>query len=510
MEEGEGFAARLSGQFAYAIYDCRNGALHLGRDQAGIQPMFYARVGASWVFGSEIKSLLCYPGITKEIDLVGLDQLLTFPGPVSPRTLFRGISSVRPGHALRISAGRLSESAYWDLDFPDAGDEVREDPAALEDRFLGLFIGAVRRRQKHAEVPICTYLSGGLDSSFIASVAAGLSRPAPLVALGVLMDDEKRDEGEFQDRLVRDLGMDYRGIRFGVAETLSSLRKAVRHSEIPLKESYNAASLALSNAAKGLGTKVILSGEGADELFGGYVGYRFDRHRESRGAARTVEDMALSERVFGCADLVYEKELTALGDAKRAMYSHRLREGRSSIDCLNYPLLDTRKVRGRDRVNQRSYLDFKLRLSDHLLSDHGDRMTMAHSVEGRYPFLDLEILEFARRLPPELKVNGFADKFIVRKGAARVLPTEFAAREKFHFTTPTSAQLLRSGDSEVRELLSPARTREIGLFDPEWVQTQVERYLGTDVDVDFPFENDWLMTVLTSHVFVDEFELATP
>lgn len=250
-----------------------------------------------------------------------------------------------------------------------------------------------------------------------------------------------------------------------------------------------------------------MSGEGADELFGGYVGYRFDRQRRSRETTIDPGEAALRERVFGDANLLYEKELTSLRQLKAAIYAPRLLAERRSFDCFEHPLLDTSKVRGRDPINQRSYLDLKLRLSDHLLSDHGDRMTMASSVEGRYPFLDAEILEFARGLSPELKVNGFTDKFIVRKAAARLIAPEFAAREKFHFITPTSAQLLRSGDPEVLDLLSASRTRAAGLFDPAWVEAQAARYLRSNEDVDAPFENDWLMTVLTAHLFLEEFGL---
>ena len=510
MEEGAGFASRLNGQFAYAIYDKRSRALHLGRDQAGIQPMFYTSVGDRWVFASEIKALLRHPGVTRELDLIGLDQLMTFPGPVSPRTLFRNIHSVRPGHIVTIDARGSREHSYWDLDFPSMGQEDDVDPEAMHDRFLGHFIRSVRRRQKHAEVPLCAYLSGGLDSSLIATIAAPLSRPMPLVALGVRMRDPRRDESAFQDRLVQSQRIDYRGIPFGPDDTVELLRKAVWHAETPLKESYNAASLALSAAARHAGAKIVLSGEGADELFAGYVGYRFDRHRQAQGPTCEPAEAALRDRVFGSSDLRYEHDLTTLRTQRRAIYAHELRRAHDDFDCYNHPLIDTAKVRDRDPINQRSYLDFKLRLADHLLSDHGDRMTMANSVEGRYPFLDLDILQFARQLAPDLKVRGFTDKFVVRKAAQRMLPPEFSGREKFHFTTPTSAQLLRSGNAEVRELLSASYTRQAGLFDPDWVTARTTHYLHSDTDVDFPFENDWLMTILTAHLLLDEFAISAP
>lgn len=508
FEEGEDFAQRLNGQFAYAIYDRRTKTLHLGRDQVGIQPMFYARCGDAWVFGSEIKAILEYPGMSRELDLQGLDQMLTFPGLVSPQTMFRGVFSVRPGCSVALTMDGAWERRYWDLEFPLAGQEARLDPGPAADCFLGHFIGAVRSRLRHSEVPVCSYLSGGLDSSLIAAIAAQLIRPQPLVALGIGMRDARRDESRYQKELVSAHRVDYTAIPFGIGETIAEIRRAVRHSEGPLRESYNTASLALSAAVRASGAKVTLSGEGADELFGGYVGYRFDRwFGEQRGLASPAE-LELRERVFGCSTLRYEKDLTELRDDKMRCYSERIRSNRDAIDCMNRPLIDASKVRGRDPVNQRSYLDFKLRLSDHLLSDHGDRMTMANSVEGRYPFLDMNVIRFAQTLDPILKVNGLEDKFVVRRAASRVLSGTFTKREKFHFTTPTSAQLLRAGASEVWELLSPEHTARVGIFDPRWVGALVERYTTVETDVNFPFEEDWLMTVMTTHLFMDEFGIS--
>nr|MDT0522853.1 asparagine synthase C-terminal domain-containing protein [Streptomyces sp. DSM 41633] len=234
---------------------------------------------------------------------------------------------------------------------------------------------------------------------------------------------------------------------FTERDLMDGLERMVAHSECPVKETYNTCSMALSALARAHGVKAVLSGEGADELFGGYLGYRFDAG--GRGRDRSGDPLldALEEdlraRLWGDRDLFYERRHHAWRSRVRELYAPGLRAAHHEVDCLAHPVVDRARIIGRPRLHQRSYLDFTQRLSDHLLTDHGDRMALAHSVEARYPFLDRRVLDFALTVPTRLKVGPGGEKLIVRQAAQGLVPPEIAHREKYGFRAPGSPGLLR-------------------------------------------------------------------
>lgn len=512
QERGLGFARDLNGQFAYAIHDRDARALILGRDHFGIQSLYYAELGNLVVFASEIKAILAHPAVRPELDPIGLDQVVTFPGLVSPRTAFKGIRSLRPGHFMVFGPDGTRMESYWDMDYPLAGWETgpRNEDEAVEE-FREIFERCVRRRVEQSDVATGLYLSGGTDSSLIAGTARKLFPRRPFPMLSIAMRNPGATEVGFQKRLMDQFGFQARILPFGVRETSGLLRDAVIHSETPLKESYNTASMLLSRTAREAGLKVILTGEGADELFGGYVGFRFDAGQIRRGRQPLEpEEAALRERLWGDATLHYEKNYTEFSASKRGLFSDAMAGALVAGDCTGEALIDASKVAGRHPIHQRSYLELKLRLADHLLAEHGERMSLSHSVEARYPFLDLEVAEFARRLSPEYKVRGPMDKFVVRRAAARLLPENMAYREKFHFTAPTTAALLQAGDELTADMLSETEVRKRGVFRPGAVGELVARFSRAGAELHFPYEDDQLMTVLTCHILMDEFNLPAP
>ena len=407
-EHGIDFLDKINGQFAFVIYDRKNRWLFLARDHFGINPLYYANVNGLFIFASEIKAILEHPQVERAVDLTGLDQTLSFPGLVSPRTMFKGIQSLKSGHYIVVQNGEVSVREYWDLDYPPlgAGSAVQSESDYVEELRELLTRSVTYRLQ--SDVPVGFYLSGGLDSSLIGALINQVAPDTRRHSFSIGFTDKDISETKHQRLMAEFTRSIHNEIMFDWSEIVERLSSMIYHCECPVRESYNTCSMALSAAAKNAGVKVVLTGEGADELFAGYVGYRFDsfRDQESKGFdLETALEDELRERLWGDKDFFYEKDHHALREVKQALYSARVNELYREFDCLNHGLINKERLRGRHLVHQRSYLDFKLRLSDHLISDHGDRMTLANSVEGRYPFLDIDLVEFSTRIPPESEAS---------------------------------------------------------------------------------------------------------
>ncbi len=511
-EDGAGFLAALNGQFALALYDARRHELLLARDHAGISPLFYTSAGGVLWFASEIKALLANALVPRRVDLTGLDQVLCFPGLVSPTTMFAGIRSIKPGHYLTVTEAGVCEREYWDLRYPATGESepVSEssEQAQLDDLRAALTT-AVRLRLK-ADVPVGLYVSGGLDSSLIAALAREAEPEATLHAFGVEFDDDEFSERPYQRLVARTSRLTHHPVPFGAHDIVDRLPTVIAHCECPIKETYNAASLALSDCARRHGVPAVLSGEGADELFAGYVGYKFDRLRT--GPAIDGEDdpeseRRLRERLWGDGSLFYEKSFVAFRGVRRALYSDALSQQLEEFDCTERPVVEASKIAGRDRLHQRSYLDFKLRMGDHLLGDHGDRMALANSVEARYPFLDRHVIHLAAQMPASLKLRGFTEKYALRQIAERLVPARIIRREKQAFVAPGTFQLMQRRIEWIEDMLSGDRVRRDGYFSA----AEVERLKTSQRRADFSghpsFDTDLLAVVLTFGVFLDAFDL---
>jgi asparagine synthase (glutamine-hydrolysing) len=509
-EEGAGFLNKLNGQFAFVIYDRKTGSLMLARDHFGINPLYYTQADGLFIFASEIKAILEHPAVHKEVDLLGLDQLLSFPGLVSPRTMFKGIESLKSGHYILIEKADLKLVEYWDLDYPNAGELPYAQPEQYYvERLKELFANSVRRRLQ-ADVPVGFYLSGGLDSSLIAAMIKRVSPGVKRHSFSVIFDDKEINEAKYQRLMANHVNSEHHEILFDWTSVAERLSQAVYHSESPLKETYNTASLALSKAAREAGISVVLNGEGADELFAGYVGYRFDQFRaarERRDDFETIMEDEMRERLWGDADLYYEKDQYAFKEVKAALYSSEVNRALAEADGPDFELVNKSRVCGRHFVHQRSYLDFKIRLAGHLIADHGDRMAMAHSVEARYPFLDIELVEFSREIPPELKLNLFTEKYVLKKVADGLLPREITRREKFAFVTSGSPHLLRQGVEWVNDVLSFERVKRQGYFNPDAVEALKAQYTQPDFKLGIPVEDDFLTFILTFGLLLQLFDL---
>ncbi|MDQ0175264.1 asparagine synthase (glutamine-hydrolyzing) [Bacillus chungangensis] len=501
---------KLNGQFAFAIYDFKEETLLCARDYAGIAPFFYTVVDNMFIFASEIKAILEYPAVKREIDLVGLDQILTFPGLISPRTMFKDISSLKAGHYIKINHfGNMKMNEYWDLVYPKIDEiEYRKDETFYIEQLDEWLSRAVKYRLQ-ADVPVSFYLSGGLDSSIIAAKINKID-PTRRHSFSIDFTDKEISESKYQRLMSQHVNSMHHEYLFRFYDIEQELRKVVYHSECALKETYNTASIKLSNLVKQYGLKVVLTGEGADELFGGYIGYRFDKLKQMQGQQATANDGIedhVRESIWGDKSFLYEKNYFSFQQIKQDLYSDDVNRMYEDVNCLNHFIVNKERLRNVDVLHKRSYVDFKLRMSDHLLSDHGDRMTFANSVEARYPFLDKGLIEFATKIPPSLKLKEFEEKYILKKVSEGLIPTDIAKRPKFAFTAPGSPELLKQNIEWINDLLSYDRIKKQGLFRPEKIEQLKNSYSQPDFRLNVPYDNDFLITVITVGLLMEEYNM---
>lgn len=510
-EAGPGFLNQLNGQFAFAIFDLQKHQLFCSRDIFGVIPFFYTIADDFFIFASEIKSILEHPGIKREVDLTGLDQVFSFPGLISPRTMFKDIRSLENGHYLIVKGVNNSRDfEYWDLDYPEVNEmEYNKNEEFYIERLHELIKESVRFRLR-SDVPIGIYISGGLDSSIILAITRELAPDKIWNSFAIDFVEKGLSEKRYQRIMSEFVDSVHHERLFLFSDISENLAKVIYHCECPLKETYNLASLALSESVREQNIKVVLSGEGADEFFAGYVGYRFDIFRKMQGTSTDLEHLNESrfqEKIWGDNDFFYEKNYNSFTSVKRELYSDLINDNYEEIDCFNHPLIKKEKLKNRDRIHKRSYIDFKLRLVDHLVSDHGDRMALANSVETRYPFLDRELVEFVRIIPPDLKLKGFEEKYILKKMAASFLPKEIVKREKFAFVAPGSQYLLKKNIEYINDLISFDRIKRQGFLNPDKVEKLKKQYMNESFKLNLPFDDDLLITVITFGIFLDTFEL---
>ncbi|MCX2584716.1 asparagine synthase (glutamine-hydrolyzing) [Pedobacter sp. MR22-3] len=507
-EYGTEFLNELNGQFAFALYDKKEELLFCARDQMGIIPFFYTVVDDCFIFGSEIKSILEHPAVVKEVDLVGLDQIFTFAGLISPRTMFKNINSLENGHLLLIDRkGNITKQEYWDLIYPEKEEIVEPNPEVYyTDQLERLFENSINLRLR-TDVPYGFYLSGGLDSSAIAMKINQLYPEVQNDAFSIDFVESELSETVYQNIIAQKSNSTLNKKTFYSSDISDRLRLSIYHSECPLKETYNTASLSLSELVKSKGIKVILSGEGADELFAGYVGYRFDRLRSMNLVQNPTNSIEKELRIslWGDEDFFYERNFSEFDEVKRSLYSSELNSIYEEINCINHFVIDKSKLQNRDILHKRSYIDYKLRLVDHLVSDHGDRMALANSIEVRYPFLDKNLVEFSREIPVDLKLNELTEKYIIKKMAERFVPSSVVEREKFGFVAPGSAYLLGRDIDYINEILSYDVIKKQGFFNPDQVELLKKQYSEEGFSINVPFESDLLITVITFGIFLNEF-----
>jgi asparagine synthase (glutamine-hydrolysing) len=506
-ERGIDLLDSLAGQFAFAIYDRPRRRMYLARDHFGICPLYYTQVDGLLLFASEIKALLTTRRVPRAVDLTGLDQLLSFPGVVSPQTMFKGIHSLAPGHWLCVSDAGVTVREYWDLEYPTIADAPPPAPEREHvERVREALLKGVERRLI-ADVPVGCYLSGGLDSAVVAGMAAAIDPATPRHTFSISFGGSEMCEQRYQQRMAQRTRSIHHDIPMALSDVTRRLTQAIHHAECPIKETHDTACLALSQSAREHGVRAALTGQGADELFAGYIGYRFDEMRGERAHAVDPEERRLREMLWGDATFVYDGDYAGTRRQTLALYSPALRASVDSFDAFTSLPIRKSRLAGRDALQKRSYLDFKLRLGDHLLTDHGDRMAMAYGVEVRHPFLDLDLVRAVQAMPSALKVRDGEEKYLLKQAVRDYVDPSIVSREKFGWYTPGSPALLRTNDPYFTELLAPETIARQGYFDPAAVERLKQTYLADGFMLNQPYESDLLTTVLTFGIFLDVFAL---
>lgn len=494
---------RFNGQFAIAIWDCRKKELFLARDRLGVRPLFYTQVGSALIFGSEIKAILADPRVRAELDLVALDQIFTFWSPLSPRTAFRKIQELPPGHFLLAREGQVSENRYWRPEFPIDGEAVSSPGRTAEDyldEFRSLLIDATRIRLR-ADVPVGAYLSGGLDSSTTAAIIRRHTG-SRLDTFSIAFSDPRFDESEFQQQMARFLGTDHQVVFATHADIGRVFPELIWHTEVPILRTAPAPMFLLSNLVRERGYKVVMTGEGADEFLAGYDIFKeaqvrrfWARQPDSTWRPlllkRLYPDIANFNTAQGSFLAAFFR--AGLTDVQSPYYSHAIR-WKNTARCRRFfsaAFTDalSHELRGAGHavalpdefmrwglLERSQFLEIEVFLSQYLLSSQGDRPAMAHAVEGRYPFLDYRVVEFCNRLPSNLKLRGLEEKYLLKRLGREFLPAEISSRRKRPYRAPIHRSFFNDQTPDyVRDVLSLAKITEAGLFNPSAVSQLVQR-----------------------------------
>jgi asparagine synthase (glutamine-hydrolysing) len=486
-ELGEQVFDRAAGQFAVALWDRTERTLYLARDRVGICPLHYAERDGWLLWASEIKALFASGMVAPRPDVGGINYFFNFICAGTTRTCFEGVKSLAPGHYLTIRDGRVTARQYWDLDFPDAGDETRyDDPHLAIDELEHLLRRAVRRRLR-ADVPVVSYISGGLDSTTVLGLSAQeLGRPLPAYTIG--LDEAGPDERTHATESAAVLGSPLTTVVMNRPRIAATYPELISAAESPVLDTACACLLRLSEAVRKDGYKVALTGEGADEALAGYMWFRTEKigNRVANWCGPLLPRLlhrALLARIggngahrppwaaMGGVRTVQQELAELFAQTRERLFSAAMWERldrHSPYDDLG--ILNPRITRWAP-LNRSLYIGYKTMLPGLLLNAKGDRVAMHSSVETRYPFLDEDVIDFCARLDPEYKLNGLTNKWLLRQLAEKILPPQIAKRPKTMLRADMSRAFLGPDrPAWVDQLLSPESLRRTGYFDPDAVE----------------------------------------
>ena len=502
---GEDCVARFNGQFAFALYDRRRGALLLARDRYGIRPLFWTVHDGVLLFASEVKGLAGWPGCAPALDPGALGEVLTYWVNIPPRTPFAGVRQLPPGHTALVARGPDGVGAadgdgpvrprrYWRPDFPDAAEDhrhVRAEERRVMARKVREALREATMLRLRADVPVGAYLSGGLDSSATAALVRE-TRPNPLKTFSVGFADAAYDETRWQELMAARLGTDHAAIRVDGADIAARFADVVWHAETPLLRTAPTPLFALSALVRDESFKVVLTGEGADEVFCGYNIFREAKVRafwaRDPGSRRRPR---LLTRLYPYLDQSPPEFLArfygvGLDRPDDPFFSHEPRwrnTGRTRAflapDAAAAAEAALPEAAARlaaslpgdfDRwgpVARAQYLEMTTFLPGYLLSSQGDRMLMGNTVEGRFPFLDHELTALAASIPASAKLASLQEKSILKQAVDDLLPEEIVSRPKQPYRAPDAASFRSPpGEALVDEMLDEAALARAGLFAP--------------------------------------------
>lgn len=506
----------LRGEFAFGLYDNNEDAMYLVRDRFGIKPLYYTETADGVVFGSELKVLFAHPSVKREFSSEGLyHQLIQVMVPGT--TAFAGVKQVAPGHVVKVARQNgkleLSESKYWDVNFPleheYPGDDV--DEQQYIEGVRKHLLEAVQHRLT-ADVPVGCYLSGGIDSCAILGLSAAATQTS-VKAFTIGFDSDDYDETPIAQEMAEATGADHHIMRLKADDLYDHFVKTIWHTERTIYNTLGVAKYLMSQQVNEVGYKVVLTGEGSDELFAGYPAFRKDMflhgldHLPDSERKAWQELLEKNNKLFKGAMLAREEFVSAAfnakmgftpscvqpwlscGDVALPLISPERREGLQDYDAGKAiaETLDESMLKGRHPLDRAQYVWIKTMLEGQILTWGGDRVDMANSMEARPAFLDHHLAEYAFTVPPHLRIKGNKEKYVLREAMKGLLPETLYKREKFAFMAPPAHTDPKKWQAVLKladQFLSEDAVKEAGLLDFAEVQRTFARHESDEVPID--------------------------
>jgi asparagine synthase (glutamine-hydrolysing) len=498
---------KFNGQFAIAIWDNQEKSLFLARDRVGIRPLFYSNISGTFAFCSEIKGLFQVPEIERRINPKSLSQIFTFWTTITPDTPFENIHELPPGHFMMVNLKGIHIQKYWNLKFPEQGETLPQKLDESIEEFRELFYDAVKIRLR-ADVEVAAYLSGGIDSSVTTAFIKQIE-PKILNTFSIGFNDKIFDETSYQLEASKYFNTHHLAFSCSSEEIGESFPDTVKHTEFPILRTAPTPMYLLSKKVREEKIKVVITGEGADEMLAGYNIFKEAKIRrfwasQPQSAIRPM----LLKKLYPYLPLMKNASTNVLKmffgykltETENPLYSHLLRWHNTSriqnyfsdefqFQTKDYnPLDEVFKNMDENFANwgdlaKSQYLESTIFMSGYLLSSQGDRMAMANSVEGRYPFLDYRVIEYAAKLPEDFKLHLLNEKYILKKMMAGKIPESILKRPKQAYRAPIHSSFFgKNAPPYVDEMLSADTVNSFGIFNSDKVDKLTDRFrTGTNI-----------------------------
>lgn len=492
---GSDCLSQFNGQFAFCIWDRNKKEMFLARDRVGIRPLFYWSQNESFAFCSEIKGLFALDQIERTLDKESLSQIFTFWTTLTPKTPFKNIIELQPGHFMKVNESGIQIQRYWNMNFSSRKDIKSKSFSDAIEELDELLYDAVKIRLR-ADVPVGAYLSGGLDSSvttaYIKKVNANI-----LNTFSIGFADKTFDETAYQLEAAKFFGTNHTAFSCTSEELAENFAETIWHTEFPILRTSPTPMFLLSKKVRESNIKVVITGEGADEFLGGYNIFKEAKIRrfwanEPNSTARPK----LLTKLYPYIPLLKDTPDMALkmffgyklNETEDPLYSHLLRwhntsriksffsEDYTSSINENNPVNEIynnlpKNFRNWSDLSKSQFLEANIFMSGYLLSSQGDRMAMGNSVEGRYPFLDYRVIEFCNQIPDNYKLNSLNEKFILKKLSIGKIPDSITSRPKQAYRAPIISSLFsKNAPGYLTDILSEKSLNDSGIFNPEKVK----------------------------------------
>ncbi len=523
---GHNALSKMNGQFVFSIWDKQTKTLFIARDRMGIRPLFYHYRNGVFTFGSEIKAIFENNAISRELDRFSLSQIYTFWTAITPNTVYKDIFELSPGHFMTIDHKGIKTSRYWSLSFNRERKFSSIDEAVEE--FDSLFTDAVKIRLR-ADVEVAAYLSGGIDSTVTTAYIKQIE-PSVLHTFSIGFQENEFDETKYQLEASKYLNTDHKAISCNSREIACDFPKVIWHSESPMMRTAPVPMYQLSRLVRANNIKVVITGEGADEMLAGYDIFKETEIRNfwARNPKSKFRPLLLRRlypyipQIQNATPLMLKMFYGfKLEDIGNPYYSHLLRWNNAAHIRKHFHPQISKELNGYDPVSEvertlpagfstwgslekAQWLETTIFMSGYLLSSQGDRVAMGNSVEGRYPFLDYRVIEFCASLPPEFKLRGLTEKYLLKKVVKGKIPENIIKRTKQAYRAPISSTFLKPDAPDyVAEILSEKTTRETGIFNPATILPLLQKMRKSPVTSEV--ENMILTIIVSTHLVHDQF-----